>query len=348
MHAKLANAFAVAGLLVLTACPTDDDTDDTFPPTTPQCDVTTVASGGSVSLYSIWGNATDNVYMVGADAGAGPVVLHWNGTDWNSLDTGTTGDLWWVWGDGADNVWFSGAGGRVVHHVISAGTFTETQVVASEDVVLFGIWGSSADDIWTVGGNPTLNAGGTASHWDGTAWTEATDLPTDATMGQIFKVWGRSATDVTMVGSNALLLNYDGAWTVDPPPVSDTTTLFTVSGGPDEIYAVGGFGSGVIARHDGTAWVDDSPTPDRLAPGLNGVFVSENHGVVAVGNSGALFERSSDGWNARCSTPETILDYHGSWIDPEGGVWAVGGALSSQIEGIIVYAGPNPPATLTF
>ena len=34
--------------------------------------------------------------MVGADDGAGPLVVHFDGTSWQRLETGVHGDLWWV------------------------------------------------------------------------------------------------------------------------------------------------------------------------------------------------------------------------------------------------------------
>src|SRR5690606_15027734 len=50
------------------------------------------------ALLSVWGSAHDDVWTVGADAGDGPMVLHFDGTDWTRLATNQSGNLWWVAG----------------------------------------------------------------------------------------------------------------------------------------------------------------------------------------------------------------------------------------------------------
>jgi len=291
------------------------------------------------ALYSAWGTSSSDVYAVGADDGTGPLVLHFDGSGWTRLDTGTTGDLWWVWGDGAGTVWIAGAGGRVVRHTVATGAFEE-QVVTGDTITLFGIWGSGPDDLWTVGGDINSGASGTAVHFDGVDWVEADDLPAEATGGLIYKVWGTSADDLWMVGTNALLLHGDGAgtWRVDAPPIYASNPLFTVSGCGSEVVAVGGYGNAAIARNDGSGWSDDSPPPEEVAPGFNGVVVDCTYGTYAVGNQGSVWTRDG-GWAPTGEPPLTLLDFHGVWVDPDGGVWSVGGKLSAQTEGVVAYDG---------
>jgi hypothetical protein len=38
-------------------------------------------------------------------------------------------------------------------------------------------------------------------------------------------------------------------------------------------------------------------------------------------------------------TPSSQIDFHGTWIDSEGGVWAVGGDLNNLNSGVLQYAG---------
>ena len=300
-----------------------------------------VGEGLSAALYSAWGTSASDVYMVGADDGSGPLVLHYDGSAWTRLDTGTTGDLWWVWGDGAGTVWIAGAGGRVVRHTIDTGDFEE-HVVTGANITLFGIWGSAPDDLWTVGGDTNSGAGGTVVHYDGVAWTEADDLPAEPVAGLIYKVWGSASDDVWMVGTNALLMHRDGAgtWRVDPPPIYGSNPLFTVSGCGSEVVAVGGYGNAAIARNDGSGWVDDSPPPADVAPGFNGVVVDCTYGTYGVGNNGAVWRRD-DAWAPTGVPPLTLLDFHGVWVDPDGGVWSVGGKLSAQNDGFVAYDGPD-------
>lgn len=307
---------------------------------TSQCSAELPGEALPSALYSVWSSSASDVWAVGADDGTGPLVLHYDGAAWTRVQTGSTGDLWWVWGDSADSLWFSGEGGRVIHHTPSTGGFDET-VVADPAVVLFGLWGSSATDIYTVGSATDGSGQGTVVHYDGASWAAQT-IPTEAVAGQVFKIWGGSATDVWAVGSSALIMSStgDGTWTKVDPPIYAGTTLFTIDGCGDTLVAVGGFGNAVVARSDdgGVTWYDDSPAPLDLAPGFNGVSVTCDGTILAVGNSGGIWMRNPGGWAPLCETPLTLFDYHGAEIDASGGLWAVGGNLTAQTEGVVAVS----------
>ena len=57
-----------------------------------------------------------------ADARAAPlarytataVVLHWNGSVWTSVPSGTSNDLYAVWGSGPSAAWAMGDGGTIL------------------------------------------------------------------------------------------------------------------------------------------------------------------------------------------------------------------------------------------
>jgi hypothetical protein len=332
----------------LVACNGDkDDTGNTGDTGGPQerwtvlGDETNLPAAG---LLSLWGSSSD-MFVVGADDGQGPVVLHWDGSVWTRLDTGTTGDLWWVWSDGGDTVWMSGEAGRMLTYTRSTGAFAE-EVITNPVYKLFGVWGTSPTDIWTVGGDITGNADGVILHWDGVSWGEAFATPREGTPGgprQAFKVWGSGPSDVWVVGTFALVMHWDGAvWESFPPPVYETTTLTTVSGtGPDGVWMVGGPGNARVAHWDGTTLTDDTPPPQDIVPGFNGVYASSTHGVVACGESGSIYWRADTGWEADPRAVATEWAFHACWIDDEGSVWAVGGDLTGLTQGVIVYGGDS-------
>ena len=61
----------------------------------------------AVPRRAVMSSAQGNfVWVVGADPGDGPQVLHWDGSAWETIQTGYTGDMWWVQptADGADNL----------------------------------------------------------------------------------------------------------------------------------------------------------------------------------------------------------------------------------------------------
>jgi len=60
--------------------------------------------------------------------GSGGTLLHWDGSVWTSVSSGTTNILYGVWGSGESDVWAVGSGGTILErrHVGNAGTLQGT------------------------------------------------------------------------------------------------------------------------------------------------------------------------------------------------------------------------------
>ncbi len=348
-----ARGGAVLIALLLAACDGggDDGVPHTGEPSGPEWSVIGDTSNlPAAAVLSLAGTSTD-LWAVGADDGQGPVVLHWDGSAWARLDTGTSGDLWWIWSGGGDLVHFGGAGGRVVTHDRSTGAFTEV-VAASPSHTVFGLWGTSDDDLYAAAGDVNNGSDGEVLHFDGAAWSlVATAPPSDDGLSrrQAFKVWGSASDDVFVVGTGALVMHFDGAtWTTAPPPVPPSTQLTTVSGtSGTDVWAVGGYGNGRAAHFDGATWTDLSPNPmtgGAIVPGINGVFASADHGTVVCGENGAVWWVEADGtWTEDERGPASGGAFHACTIDETGAVWAVGGDLTTLTEGLIVRSEPGIP-----
>jgi hypothetical protein len=296
---------------------------------------TTVVEDADNAFLSITGSSATDVYAVGADPGTGPGVVHYDGSSWTTLATGSTGDLWWVTRVGADSLWMGGADGRVLHYVPSTNTFTEA--VTDSSITVFGLWGASDTEVWAVGGDINATSAGAAIwRWDGKAWTEMS-LPEDAANEiAVYKIWGRASDDIYAVGTGGIGLHWDGkAWS--SLTTGTTSSLFTVSGSATETWAVGGAFSGTIVHESGGTWSDETPS---LAPQFNGIDATGS-APVAVGISGAVYERTGGAWSADPRGAVTLYDLHGVWVDPDGGIWTVGGKLSSfpLDHGIMAYGG---------
>jgi hypothetical protein len=282
------------------------------------------------ALLSVWGTSAEDVWAVGAvpAPGESPTVLHYDGAGWASLDTGTDTNLWWVYGFEGGPVYFGGEGGVILRRDADAddagGDFVRMDTPGQGAV--FGIWGSSPTDLWAVGGTPGGASGAFAWRLEGQRWLEAEGFPAELTgRAALWKVFGRGPSDVWLVGTDGNVLYWDGTM------LAESTTgimesMFTVHANRERFVTVGGFGTGLILENDGSGWQNASPPG---APSFIGVCLDDAQGY-AVGELGAVYARGEDGWRAEATGIDLELDLlslHSVWIDPEGGVWSVGGKI---------------------
>ena len=101
----------------------------------------------------VWGSSSSNVFAVG-DAGT---ILHYDGTSWSPMSSGTTGSLRDVWGASGSNVFVVGSGGTILHY-----NGTNWSPMASGTTTwLNEVWGRNGSDVF-AGGNS-----GAILHYDG-------------------------------------------------------------------------------------------------------------------------------------------------------------------------------------
>lgn len=287
------------------------------------------------ALMSVWGTSSTDVWLVGADAGdgKGPLVLHFDGDTWTRKNTGATGNLWWVTGFAGGPVFLGGEGGLILRY--SGGQFE--QLTTPGAATVFGIWGEGPDDVWAAGGSLGGTGGAFAWRYSGDAFVEAAGFPTElSSTDTIWKLHGRSTDDVWLVGTNGLTIHYNGTG-FENVPSGTTRSLFTVHGDSEVMVAVGGYGTGTVIENDGSGWVD--VTAPNMAQ-VVGVRLTDGDGY-AVGIDGAVYRRSANIWQPEATRVAVYEQFHAVWIDPDGGVWAVGGQTLSEplIRGVLIYKG---------
>jgi hypothetical protein len=284
------------------------------------------------ALLGVMGTSASDVWAVGADVGEGPTVLHFDGAAWHTLDTGQRGTLWWVaTSSPTADVWVVGEAGLALRYDRTTDRFERIEGVPAA-VTLYGVLITDSD-VWAVGGDDR----GRVFRLDGEAFTE--DPIPDGT-DRLFKVWGTTSDDLWAVGlGDTILRRSSDGWRALPSPVPERLT--TVHGNGSLTVAVGGF-LAAQAVELGDALVDISPPS---AKALNGVWVTTDGAVVAVGVEGTVLERSGSVWRAPSSLPTTLDDYHAVYVDPDGGVWAVGGfiVVEPQRRGMLLHYGPPIP-----
>jgi len=157
---------------------------------------------------SLWASPSKQLYAVGQ----GGLVLHYDGTQWSTLELTTPHGLYGVWGTADDDVFVVGAGRSILHY--DGETWTRMQ---NEGDSLRSVWGASPCNVYAVGTNTIL-------HYDGLAWLPMT-LPSKDDV-YLSRVWGAAPDAVFAVGYNPLPANpwikqafigrYDGStWNVD-------------------------------------------------------------------------------------------------------------------------------------
>lgn len=332
--ARLATLTIVA--LLVAACGDDPSTDEPTVEEVPRTWSAAVEAPGS-AFFAVHGTAADDVYVAGADDGSGPLVLNYDGAQWNRLDTGVSGDLWWVYAID-DDVYFAGSDAHVLR--LRDGAFERMSTPGLGKHIVFGLWASSPDDVYAVGGVAGRN--GFVWHYDGSEWVEL-DLPDTLPLDdnrdtpQLFKVTGASPDDIWVVGDAGVVLRGNAADGFELVESGTDERLFTAYAVPDRVIAVGGASNAVA--------VDLLDEPMAVAPEgaplLQGVHIDERGATWAVGGQGRIYEDRGAGFErVRTDLDVDIQSLHAVWTAPNGDLWAVGGnVLDPTLDGGVIVVG---------
>jgi hypothetical protein len=301
----------------------------------------------AAALLSVHGTSDHDVWLVGADDGDGPLVLHGGHLGFDRLDTGVHGDLWWVNALPSGPAYFGGTGSLLLRY--ENGAFEALESPGTPEQTVFGVWAAAEDDVYAVGSSGGND--GFVWHFDGSRFenVELGDtLPADSsgkTPG-LFKVWGTSSDEVWVVGAAGSVLRGNARDGFALVASGGDATLFTVYASGQQVVMVGGASAGVLYEVEDGELVDRTPAG---APLLQGVTVARDGTVWAVGFGGSVYR----GRLGAFEPVDTGLDFtaaeslHSVWADPEGSVWAVGGdVLTEELDqGLAMRYGPAVVAT---
>ena len=304
-----------------------------------------VAKSDSAALLGVHGTSERDVWMTGADDGQGPLVLHYDGSAWQRMATGVRGDLWWVNASPGGPVYFAGASALLLRY--QNGVFERLKTPGLGKDVVYGVWVAGPNDVYAVGTSAGRN--GFVWHFDGTAFEPIAlpdTLPEDEHHDQpgLFKVWGNSADSVWVAGAKGVLLHGNAARGFTLERSGGDEILFTVAARGAHVLAVGGTSSGLLL--DGTLGALRDRTP-AATPLLQGAWIDERDRAWAVGVGGTVLRADAN----RVQALDTGLDFvandslHSVWVDPSGGVWAVGGDVltPSLAHGVAIHGGAAVP-----
>lgn len=154
-----------------------------------------------VTLYGVHMIATDNVWAVGAGAGAGEIWT-WNGSAWSAHSTPAgTNDFYGIWALDASNVWvvgsiYAGATDNARIWKWDGASWSTELTLGVANQRFYAIWGADANNIWVGGWGSTTSL---LQYWNGATWTDirsTLDTPDIA----IYGLTGASASAVWACG----------------------------------------------------------------------------------------------------------------------------------------------------
>ena len=227
----------------------------------------TVPDGTGLLVWS-FGFSPSDVYAVGLEGS----VVHYDGSAWTVLDSGTEESLWGVWGTSGTDLWIVGGDADVGVPLIlhyDGSTFTETPLDPAQNsrlaTTVFKVWGIGSK-VFAVGQR------GLIIEWDGSQWVE--NLAGADADQDFVSLWGTSEDHIVAVGgrSNGRIAEYDGT--------SWTTTSLSGLGGMNAVFMddpeqaiIGGVGG----------WVGTyGPTDDDLSPETS-VVTQDVHAIWGDG-----------------------------------------------------------------
>ena len=244
-------------------------------------------------------------------AGWGGTILHYNGVTWTEMDSGTYQYLYDIWGNAPDDIYAVGSYGTIFHY--DGIKWSEESSGTSE--WLYGIWGVSDTDIYAVGGkSSTYNNYGTILHYDGNNWSEL-----DLNIPQMLrKVWGSGSNNIFAAGLEGVIYHFDGSsW---KSMNTGTTDWFWDIWGTssDNVYALSLLGG--IYHFNGSVWAKIWDGQDLRQIGIHGSNVNN---IFAVGEGNTIVRYNGTKWEIvmpKGSSAE-LLDVWGFSYD---NIYAVG------------------------
>lgn len=200
--------------------------------------------GIEMHCTDVWGSSGDDVFITGEDG----EIIHWDGAQWELMDSGVTECIYGIWGSGSKDV-FAILSDKIIHYDgKQQGGWTEMSIPSSTS--LKWITGTSSNDVIAGGWQSMM------LHYDGNVWTE---IPSYVWFGDVFMF----STDFALfTGPYGKFYKYTGS-AVERCDLTDygfTRSLSTVTSTPTGTFYASGI-DGYVSRFDGAGWVDVTQSP---------------------------------------------------------------------------------------
>ncbi len=292
----------------------------------------------SETLSGVWGSGPSDVWAVGSRG----TILHWDGSRWDTSESGSRVALRAVWGSGPHDVWAVGTMKDVLHSSgwqdggsrwveatgVDGGLREVSYAATGAKVIAPSIWGSSATDVWLTSLSRQKNG------WHSDGWAEGNVSWRNVLVYPDYgsAIWGSDSENVWVVGQNGTIARSAGykAGLADWVPVNSGTraNLNAIWGtDTDDVWVVGDNG---VIRH----WTYDDADVLRWNPSSSGteralfaVWGSSATDVWVAGEDTILH------WNGSSWSPSAIPSlppntrFFGIWGSGPDDVWIVGDSV---------------------
>ncbi len=282
--------------------------------------------GGAVYSYDggnwqqIWGQSasdlTRKIHAVRAfsennvfAAGEGGIILHYDGTAWSAMNSGTEKSLSALWGSSGTSVFAAGESGTILHYDGNAWQKTDSGTTSD----LYDIWGyenvsGELSELFAVGDK------GTVLHRKDGKWK---GMVSGAGI-RLEGVWGfadEKGIEVFAAGYNGVILRYDGSqWRQMQTPVEKN--LHDVWGYADEtgvtVFAAGDRITEKktnFLRHEGVLWTLAETGQTET---LHTIWGDSGSDIFVGDRKGGIRHYDGKTWNTAYTGQESpILDIHG-------------------------------------
>jgi hypothetical protein len=275
--------------------------------------------GSEQTLNAVWASGPDDAWAGGDDG----TMLHFDGSAWRPVASGTISHIQGIWGSSSRDVWAvaGGIGGPGAANIVHWNGSAWTPVASATPDNLYAIWGTGADDVWAVGASGVQ---GVVVHFDGhiwsSEWTSDSNAPHAISGSSSSNVWAVGALIYPTFGDQTLLRRSPGgAWTTFGSGEGEQQISGVWTASAEDAWAVG---FGAMLHWNGQAWSEvASPIAAKLAA-LSGIWGTDASHVTAVGPNGIIVEWDGSRWTVLHSGGIGLAAIGGSDVQHR---WAVGG-----------------------
>lgn len=267
--------------------------------------------------------------------GNGGITLHYDGSSWSQIPSGTSADLFGVsFGTPSapnPHAGFAVGGSAGISAAIFRNDVTWSGVnagLSSPDAQrLSSVFQLSPNDAWAVDAVSDV-----FWHWSGSAGLGGGWTLVSRAVGGLNSVWMTSVTDGWAVGVGGIIYRYTGgSWSLYSTVGSTLNSVFMLN--PNEGWAVGD--GGVIYHFTSGVW-GGPLSPGLTSQDLKSIFMVNPSEGWAVGNSGTVLHYSAGLWTTLGPNQVATNQDLNAVYFAVGTGWVVGKAgtilvLSSQV-----------------